>query len=144
MMEINVLSGFSCARITDKFFDNELETDAYISNMNPCMMFFNGDIQDVRGDDIYVVGEIIETTIDDVLTTYAKNYNQIQALKKILQPLASEYIGGQRSLSGDLYKNSDFYVPSLPSNIRIYYGWTKKSEFRVVKFDPRCNRRKCR
>jgi len=136
MMEINVLSGFSCARITDKFFDNELETDAYISNMNPCMMFFNGDIQDVRGDDIYVIGEIIETTIDDVLTTYAKNYNQIQALKKILQPLASEYIGGQRSLSGDLYKNSDFYVPSLPSNIRIYYGWTKKSEFRVVKFDP--------
>ena len=136
MMEINVLSGFSCSRITDKFYDSELETDAYIANINPCMMFFNGDIQDVRGDDIYVIGEIIETTVDNVLTTYAKDYNQLLALKKILVPMASEFIGGQKSLSGDMYKDGDFLVPSVSSNIRIYYGWTKKNEFRVVKIDP--------
>ena len=136
MMEINILSGFSCSRIVDKFYDNELETGVYISNVNPCRVFFNGDIQDVRGDDIYIIGEIIETTVDNVLATYANDYNQLLALKKILVPMASEFIGGQKSLSGDLYKNSDFLTPSIPSNVLIYYGWTKKNEFRVVKIDP--------
>ncbi|MDR0206425.1 MAG: hypothetical protein LBI45_04105, partial [Bacteroidales bacterium] len=136
MMEINVLSGFSCSRITDKFYDSEVETDAYITNINPCMMFFNGDVQDVRGDDICVIGEIIETTVDNVIATYAKNYNQLLALKKILQPISSEFIGGQKALSGNIHKHSDFLIPSVSSNVRIYYGWTKKNEFRVVRLDP--------
>ena len=136
MMEIYILSGFACSRVVYKFFDSEVETDAYITNMNPCMMFFNGDIQDVRGDDIYVIGEIIETTVENVLSAYAKDYSQLLALKKILSPMASEYIGGQHSLSGEMYKGSDFFTPSMPSNVRIFYGWTKKSEFRVAKFDP--------
>jgi uncharacterized protein YnzC (UPF0291/DUF896 family) len=136
MMEILILSGFSCSRITSKFFDTELQQDAYIKNMNPCMMFFNGDIHDVRGDDIHIIGEIIETTIDNVVATFAKNYQELVALRKVLKPMATEYIGGQKSLSPNKYQQKDFYTPSDPSNIRIYFGWTKKNEFRVFKHDP--------
>jgi hypothetical protein len=136
MMEILLLSGFSCSRVIDKFYDSELQQDAYIKNMNPCLMFFNGDLHDVRGDDIHVIGEIIETTVDTIVSTYANSYQELVALKKILIPMSSEYIGGSKSLNADKYRQSDFYTPSEPSNIRVYYGWTKKNEFRVLRHDP--------
>ena len=135
-LEIFLLSGMAISRTTEKFFDELLQRDVFTENVNNCMVFFNGDIKDVRGRDIHTIGEVIETTVDNVITTYAKNVEEALALRELLKPMATEYIGGEKSLNGDKYKSDDFFTASVPSNIRIFMGWTKKSEFRVIRYDP--------
>jgi len=134
-VEIFLLGGGACSRITNKFFDDVVEKDAYIENLNPNMLFFNGNIKDVRLDDLYIIGEIIETTVDNVINTYAKTYKQAMELEYVLKAVSKEYTGNTAGLSADVYK-SDFFIPSEPSNIRIYPVWQKKQEFRVKKKDP--------
>lgn len=136
MLEVFMLSGMAIGRTSEKFYDQLLQRDGCIENVSNCMAFFNGDIKDVRGRDIHTIGEIIETTADNVITTYAQTAEEALALQEILKPMASEYVGMTASLDGDRYKSDDFFTPSEPSNVRIFMGWTKKSEFRVLRTDP--------
>jgi hypothetical protein len=135
-LEIFMLSGMAIARTADKFYDDLLQRDVSTENVNNCMVFFNGDIKDVRGRDIHTIGEVIETTVDNVVTAYAKTVEEALAMREILKPMTVEYVGMNKSLDGDKYKSDDFFIASEPSNIRIFMGWTKKSEFRVKRLDP--------
>lgn len=134
-VEVFILGGCICSRITNKFFDDVLMKDVYIENLNLNMMFFNGDIKDVRLYDLRIIGEIIETTPQEIIHTYAKTAKQAMELEQILKPVSKQYIGNTQGLSEEVYK-SDFFTPAEPSNVRIYPVWRKMSEFRILKKDP--------
>jgi hypothetical protein len=136
MMEMFLMGGLPVSRITNKMFDDVQEKDVYIENLNPCMLFFNGDIKDVRLNDLRIIGEIIETTPAEVIHTYGgRNPKSIMELEQILNPVSKEYSGMTKGLSKDIYEG-DFFTPSEPSHIRIFCVWRKSYDCRILKKDP--------
>ena len=134
-LQIFLASGAAFFSVQDKWHSDIMRKEAYVKNINPCEMFFNSDTKDVRGDDIYLIGQIIETTKDNVIATFAKNQSDIEVLEHLLSPNIDEYISTINGLTGE-NESTDFFLPSVDSNIRIYLGWQLKQEFRIIASDP--------
>lgn len=135
-LQIFLASGAAFFNIQDKWHSDILRKEAYITVINPCEMFFNSNTKDVRGDDIYLIGQIIETTRENAIATFAKSQEEIEVLNHILEPAIDEYISTIHGLTSEQMKSVDFFIPTDPSNIRIYLGWQIKREFRVIAKDP--------
>lgn len=95
-------------------------------------LFFNGDIEDPRGGDFTVVGEILDMKLADIISTFcagdrakaleiSKLYNTYDATK-----IQSAYHG----LTRDRIKNLSFFIPE-PGKCRVICAWELESKERL-------------
>ncbi len=126
------ISGLAIQKTAYKFKAIWDKEDIFIKNVNPDRIFFNSDIEDVRLDDIRVIGEIHDMTINDVISTFARTQGDEEKIRRWYSATYhEEFISSQPALSAEYSEVIDFYVPQNTNVCRVIEGWYKRGEWRT-------------
>jgi len=77
-----LLSGAAIQKVYYGFIPERDREDVLYKNVNPNRLIINTDIEDVGGDDINLIGEIIDTTIERIIATFAKTPAQEKKIRE--------------------------------------------------------------
>jgi len=130
------LSGAIIQKIGYKHFKERNLEDLYVENTNPNRLFFNSDIADIRLTDLRLIGEIIDTTIDDIIIAFAKNTADEKKIRDLYAGLVDRQYLSDHGLDATRIDNLDFFNPRDTNKARLFEIWKLKSEFRVYAHDP--------
>ena len=100
--------------------------DVWVHSVNPSRLFFNANLEDVRMWDVNCIGEIMDLTLDDVLSHFGTT-PQKKALIKEIYDNVSPNGGISRAVQGDESQNLTFYTASRSSLCRVILGWKLES-----------------
>lgn len=117
------LSGSPIRKISFQY-NRELDRhDIFFENIDPRRFVYNTDIVDPRIKDVRMVGEIIDATIDDLVTQFAKNKREENIIRNIYKdPKRNEFFdlpGGKPDSTDDIA----FYVPYDHNKCRVFEIW---------------------
>lgn len=129
------LSGAPIQKLSYRYWKTRNQPELYIENVNVNRIFFNGDVADVRLNDLRRIGEIIDTTLDDVIATFAKSKAEEERIRKLYRTVVSEDFLYQRGLDPTKMDNLDFYIPSDPSKCRLIEVWELKGGWKTYAHD---------
>lgn len=133
-LEELLISGLPIQRIDHERITNLKRKDVKIKNVHPNSVFFNGDIMDIRGMDIRVIGQLHDWTINDLIINFAHddqgNYSakKEEKLREIYSANINEYIS-TLGLDPNQHYSKDFYTTRDVSKCRVIEVW----EERIVK-----------
>lgn len=133
-LEELLISGLPIQRICYERVPALKKMDVVIRNVHPSAVFFNGDIQDIRGMDVRVIGQLHDWTVDDVIIKFANNpkggysAEREAKLRQIYSATDKMYVDAYGLESENSY-SKDFYIPRDISKCRVIEVW----EQRVVK-----------
>jgi len=127
-LRLLLLGGFIGQRIEYGFNPSKRTNDAWVFGVNPARMFFNTNIEDVRGWDLNVIGEVYDMHIDNIVSLFAKSPEDKAWIEEIYgneryTSLYASYDG----LQGEENKNMTFYSPSRPDLRRVIFGWKQET-----------------
>lgn len=123
-LRLLLCGGYISQRIEYGFNPAKRLNDVWIFGVNPSRMFFNSNIEDVRGWDLNCIGEVFDLTLDKVIALFAKSPSDRLWLENIYgkdkySTLYSSYDG----LQGRQNKDMTFYTSSRPDLCRVILGW---------------------
>lgn len=130
------LSGACIQRIGYDYFKERNLEDVKLNNVNPARCFFNTDLEDPRHNDIRLIGEIIDTTVDDIVATFAKSKADERKIREWYAGLVSRDYLAQHGLDATKIDSLDFYNCSDPGKARMYEVWQLRAEWRTYVHDP--------
>lgn len=133
--EEKTLSGCAVQKIGYQYIKTRDQEDVWYSNVNVNRLFFNNDVADPRLTDLRVIGEIIDTTLDDVIATFARSRKEEEDLANHFKRIQDRAMANENAFTAASIDNLDFYVPSEPNHVRIYEVWQLVSEWRVYAHD---------
>lgn len=132
----STLSGACIQRVGYDYFKERNLEDVKLYNVNPARAFFNTDIEDPRHTDIRLIGEIIDTTVDDIVATYAKSKADEKKIREWYAGLVSRDYLANHGLEATRIDSLDFYNPIDPGKARMFEIWQIKGEWRTYAHDP--------
>jgi len=136
MAEEFFLSGMAIQKTMYSYLREKNTEDVLVKNINPNRIFFNTDIEDPRMYDLRIIGELIDVTIDDVISTFAKTVDDEQKIKSWYTNVDPKNIVlSKDGLTADILDNLDFYIPSETNKARVIEMWELVSEWRVYAHD---------
>ena len=112
-----------------------LRPDGFVTNVNPDRYFFNTDVEDVRGIDIRLEGEILDLTIEQLTAAFAKTKDEAEALRRIYTDktsISERYDGREGGTSNE---NLNFLVSDAPHLCRVIEVWEKVGEWHTYIHD---------
>ncbi len=109
--------------------DRNME-DLFQENVNPNRLFFNSDVTDIRGMDIIRIGELIDTTIDEVKAAFAKDEEDAKRIEKLYRRLSHDFLQSTYGLSAKNTDSIDFLTPQDPGKCRVVEAWELHSKWR--------------
>jgi len=129
------LSGAPIQKLSYRYMRERNKPDLYIENVNTNRIFFNSDVSDVRLNDLRRIGEIIDTTLDDVVATFAKSPAEEERIRKLYRTVITPDFLVQSGLDATKIDSLDFFIPRDPSKCRIIEVWELKGEWRTYAHD---------
>lgn len=136
MFEEFAISGAPVQKVGYKYFKERNLEDLYVENVNPNRLFFNSDVADIRLNDLRLIGEIIDTTVDDIVSTFAKSSGDEKVIRKLYAGQVSKSYLYESGLVTDPIDNLNFFITNDPSKARLYEVWQLQGEWRVYAHDP--------
>jgi hypothetical protein len=126
------LSGAAIGKMLYSFIPERDTSDIMLNNVNPMRVFFNTDMEDIRGNDLRDVGEIHDLPINDVLSIFARTPEDEAKIRRWYSvEYFREMISNGRGLSGDRIDRLDFWITDTPGMCRVIEGWSKRGEWRT-------------
>ncbi len=132
----SALSGTAFQKIGYDFFRERDIEDVSLRNVNPARMFFNTDLEDPRLTDVRLIGEIIDTTIDDLCCIFAKSRADEERIKEIYRTTLDRRYFSDYGLDATNIDSLDFFIPRDVSMARVFEVWTLKRVWRTYAHDP--------
>lgn len=130
------LSGAILGKYTYDYFKTRNEEDVMKRYVNINKAFFNTDLLDPRIDDeLRMIGEIIDTTLDDLISTFARNRNEEKILRDLYAITNPQEFMQYSGLNTREIDSLDFYIPNEPSKVRLFEIWHLRSEWRLKVHD---------
>lgn len=103
-------------------------SDVYIEKLDQTRFFFNADSEDIRTHDVWIVGEIHDMRMDDVIAAFARNKSDVEKLKNMF-PFSEGWEGQISQVPAYISQYRSFYVPSNPDKVRVIEVWRKEFEW---------------
>lgn len=127
-LRLLLCGGFIAQRIEYGFNPAKRLNDVWSFGVNPSRMFFNSNIEDVRGWDLNCIGEIFDMTLDKVISLFAKSPADKSWIEELYgkDRYSSLYVAYD-GLQGRQNKDMSFYIPSRPDLCRVIFGWKLES-----------------
>lgn len=125
-LEKMLLTGIGIQRINYEYHTDLQRKDVIFRDQNLYSVFFNGDIEDVRGTDLRVVGRLIDLTLDELVMFFGKTEQRKEKLREIYRGYTDEYWSTREGLNPDYNYTKDFYVPIDGSKCRVIEVWEKR------------------
>lgn len=119
-------TGLAVQRLSWEYMPEFGKYDAMIRNINRNGMFWNGDIEDIRGFDIRVIGRLIDSTVEDLIVNFGITPERTQAIKDIYQFSSRQYYQTLDANSPEYLYHKDFYIPADISKCRVIEVWEKR------------------
>ena len=129
------LGGIAAAKISYAYYKTRNEEDVKQNNLITSRLFFNTDIYDVRGDDIRLIGEIIDTTMEDLVSTFAKTPEEEQHLRSLYTVINKNNFTSFTGLTPREIDSLNFYIPEDSNKVRMFEVWQLESEWRMKVHD---------
>ena len=139
-LEELLISGLPIQRIGFERVPSLGKRDVVVRNVHPNTIFFNGDIQDIRGNDIHIIGQLHDWTINDVLAKFANSpegiYSEERAarLKQIYSWTSEEFVQAYGLDPRNMY-GIDFYIPKDQSKCRVIEVWEERIDKVLIVHD---------
>jgi len=132
MLEMFLMTSIACQMVRYKWIPKKGTYDVYVQNINYSRLFFNGNLEDPRGDDIDTIGVIEDLSIDDIIHRFARNDEDKENLKQIYRNINAEYsLIQHRGLSDERFKYIDFLTPYDSDKCRVIQAWEVESKERL-------------
>lgn len=128
------ISGMICMKQIKKWMPDYNRYDIYKQLINPMRLVFNTDIQDPRYNDLRIIGEIIDTSIEDIIAQFAKTSQDVENIKSWYNDWRETYQSRQ-GLSVNNNDTLNFYSVQ-PGLCRLYEIWQLKIEWGRFIHDP--------
>lgn len=131
-----LVSGASVGKTTFGYKETSDKEDILFDNTPIPNFFCNTDILDPRGEDIRMVGEIIDAPLDKIISTFAQNEDEEKIIKGWYtgvnpKTLAVVSEGGKPTRMDSI----DFYNPTSLDKARMYEVWELISDWRMWEHD---------
>lgn len=130
-----LVSGASVGKVRYNYWKERNTEDVYIENVNPNRIFFNAGAYDIRLKELHRVGEIIDTTLDEVIASFAKTDQDEQKIKSWYTTTERYPQTAGDTLTADRMTNIDFFIPYDTDMCRVIEVWYLKSEWRTYAHD---------
>lgn len=134
MFEMFLMTSIACQIVRYKWIKEKQIYDVYIANVNYARLFFNGDLEDPRGNDINTIGMIEDMSLDDVISKFARDDNDKKRIEEMYMRRPNDiaqYGLSHRALDDQRYINMDFYVPYDTEKCRVIQAWELESKRRL-------------
>lgn len=132
MLEMFLMTSIACQMVRYKWIREKGTYDVYIQNINYSRLFFNGNLEDPRGNDIDTIGMIEDLSLDDVIHRFARNDEDKANIKRIYSQVNAEYATIQREgLTDERFKSLDFLTPYDSDKCRVIQAWEIESKERL-------------
>lgn len=134
------ISGLPIQRVCYERLPELGKREVILRNVHPNIIFFNGDIQDIRGKDIRVIGQLHDWTLDDVMVKFANtpdgHYSEerAQRLKQIYSWSSEEFVQAYGLDPRNMYM-IDFYIPKDQSKCRVIEVWEERIDKVLIVHD---------
>lgn len=132
----SAISGACVQRIGYAYFKERNLEDVDLKNVNPARVFFNTDLEDPRHTDIRLIGEIIDTTVDEIVASFAKSKADERKIREWYAGLVSRDYLATHGLDATKIDSLDFYNCVDPGKARMFEVWQLKGEWRTYAHDP--------
>jgi hypothetical protein len=130
------LSGAPVQKIGYQYVKERNLEDVSIDIVSSARIFFNTDVSDVRLTDLRLIGEIIDTTIDDIVSNFAKSSADEKNIRDMYQSLVDRNFLGNMGLEATRIDSLDFFNAMDTNKARMFEIWQLKGEWRVYAHDP--------
>ena len=135
-LEVFLLSGVACQKVGYDFWKERNLEDLTVENTNMNRLFLNSDVSDIRLKDLRLIGEIIDTTVDNLVSAFAKNTAQEQRIRELYANMTAKEFFSDYGFDSRRTDHLDFYIPRDTNKARIFEVWQLKSEWRTYVHDP--------
>lgn len=135
-LEVFLMSGVACQKIGYDFWKERNLEDLTVENTNINRLFLNTDVSDIRLKDLRLIGEIIDTTVDNLVSAFAKNTAQEQRIRDLYANMTAKEFFSDYGFDSRRTDHLDFYIPRDTNKARIFEVWQLKSEWRTYVHDP--------
>jgi hypothetical protein len=132
----SALSGAPVQKIGYQYVKERNLEDVSIDIVSSARIFFNTDVSDVRLTDLRLIGEIIDTTIDDIVSNFAKSSADEKNIRDMYQSLVDRNFLGNMGLESTRIDSLDFFNAMDTNKARMFEIWQLKGEWRVYAHDP--------
>lgn len=122
------IAGLAFQQISYEYIPDLQRKDAIFRDVNLYSMFFNGDIEDVRGTDLRCIGRLLDFTKEELLMHFGKTPQRKEKLNSIYSAHTyDEFNVYGTSLDPNNHYSKDFYVPNDLSKCRVILVWEKRT-----------------
>lgn len=124
-LRMMLLGGFCAQRVEYGFNSAKRMNDVWAFGCNPARLFFNTNIEDVRGWDLNIIGEVFDMPLQKVVALFAKTAADKKWIEDIYggpQMYGTPY-ASYDGIQGRQSKDMDFSTPSRPDLCRVILGW---------------------
>jgi len=126
----HLLSGMMVGKVGFQPWKELDRNDITIDNINVNRVFYNTDVLDIRTKDLNMIGEIIDTDLDKIISTFARSEEDAEWLKEEYSAHRGANAVRQDALTADALDSLDFYNPQ-ETKCRLYEIWYLRSEWRL-------------
>ena len=124
-----MISGL-CAQIVDYHYDNvTMRNEEQVISVNPSRIFLNSGIEDPRGGDITTIGLILDMTIEEAISKFARTKEDADKIREIYRGINKDYITNlYRTFGKSTVEDVTFMMPSSSHLCRVIQAWEYEYE----------------
>lgn len=134
--DLFMLSGLPIQKVGYDFISELGRFDIMVDYIEPSYIFFNTDIKDVRLNDLRVIGQLHDITLDELYVHFAKTDADKRYLKQMYSGVTEEAIVSSFGLSDKRSSSISFFIASEPHKCRVIEVWEKKAVNVIEYWDP--------
>lgn len=128
-------SGFGCFATHYRYVEERNKQEVVYEMESLYRMFWNNDIKDSRFNELNLIGRLVDTTLENVVSQFAKNTADEKLIREWYAGYSKDSVN---DYLGELFaeKNLDFFVGKNTGTVRVIEIWYKRLEWRLIVHDP--------
>ena len=131
-----LIKGIACQIVSYNWDKLRVRKEVHVKNINPYSLFFNGDIEDPRGEDITCIGCISDLKLSEVINSFAKNKKDALRIASLYDVRYNDaYSTSYDALDGRNKSELDFFRPNESDKVRVIEAWELESKERIYCHD---------
>jgi hypothetical protein len=130
-----LVSGLYGWKTTYKWIPRLNQEDVYVQSIDPVRMFFNPDFMDRRLDDIRIIGELHDITIDDAIAQFSREEGDEERIRYAFSDNRQNEFSMSYNFGFNTKDAMDFINPVKPDLCRVIEVWRLEYAWRSCVHD---------
>ena len=121
-----LISGLPIQKIEWEHITTLKRRDVKLKNINLHSVFFNGDIEDPRGEDIRIIGQLNDYTLDQLIVNFGSTPARVEKLKEIYSTVSRDNFIASNPYDPERTYQNTFYISKDITKCRVIEVWEER------------------